>query len=194
TTVYQVTSNLTGVCANKDTVTISLSNPSVSFTADPLTGFYPLTVNFTNTSSANAINLFWNFGDPASADNTSALINPSHIYEEGGNYIVILIGTDAKGCTDTATTLIVVEKLFVPNVFTPGGYNPKFLVSASGLSEYFIQLFNRWGKKVFESNDINNSWDGKDCVDGTYFYVIKATGVDGKVYDKKGFVQRIESH
>lgn len=81
--------------------------------------------------------------------------------------------------------------LFVPNVFTPGGSNPVFFISSYGLIEYSIKIFDRWGDKVFESNDVREYWNGNNVSDGTYYYVIRATGLGKKEYDKKGFVQKI---
>jgi PKD repeat protein len=189
-----VTDNTSG-CADSAVVTVNSSSPNVSFTATPTSGFHPLTVNFTNTSSPSVVTYLWNFGDTLSGvDNTSTLINPTHVYNTEGQYIVTLIGIDANGCTDTATILIDVNNtsiLIIPNVFTPGGTNPLFKVTGFAISNYSIQIFDRWGKKKFESNDINNSWDGDNASDGTYYYLIKAKGVDNKDYDEKGWLQLI---
>jgi hypothetical protein len=81
--------------------------------------------------------------------------------------------------------------LFVPNVFTPGGSNPVFIISSYGLINYSIKIFDRWGDKVFESTDVTEYWNGNNVSDGTYYYVIKATGLGKKEYDKKGFVEKI---
>ncbi len=84
--------------------------------------------------------------------------------------------------------------IFIPNVFTPGGTHPLFLVNTKNLVSYNIQIFDRWGKKIFESSDVNSPWDGKNVMDGTYYYLIEAKGVDKKEYNKKGFLQRIGMH
>ncbi len=76
-----------------------------------------------------------------------------------------------------------------PNVFTPNndGVNDKFKVEHSGTFDNFsIVIFNRWGRKVYEAKDISFEWDGKDCDDGVYYYVINAKGSDGKDYNAKG--------
>jgi gliding motility-associated-like protein len=121
-------------------------------------------------------------------------MNPTHTFATEGQYTVTVVATDANGCTDTATAVIDVfgtSVLIVPNVFTPGGQNPTFMVTTFALSSYSIQIYNRWGKKVFESTDPQDSWDGNNVSDGTYFYLIKAQGQDSKDYNLSGFVQRI---
>lgn len=195
TTYTLIVTNSTSGCADTSTFNITGTSPSVSFVASPSTGFYPLNVQFTNTSSANTVNVIWNFGDTISgANNTSTQFDPTHVYAQEGTYTVTLVGVDANGCTDTATAIIEVtgqSALFIPNVFTPGGLNPLYKVAGVNITDYSIQIFDRWGVKVYESGDINNSWTGGDSKDGTYFYVIKAKGVEGKEFDEKGYLQLI---
>ncbi len=191
-----VTDNSSG-CVDSSVVTVNATSPMVSFTASPTSGFHPLNVNFSNTSDPSVVTYLWNFGDTLSGiNNTSTLINPSHVFNTEGQYIVTLIGIDANGCADTATILIDVNNtsiLIIPNIFTPGGANPYFKVSGFAINNYNIQIFDRWGKKKFESNDLNNSWSGDNSSDGTYYYLIKAVGVDGKEYDEKGWLQLIRA-
>ena len=43
-------------------------------------------------------------------------------------------------------------------------------------SKYHLQIYNRWGEKVFESRDSSQGWDGKfnglDCASGVYAYIL----------------------
>jgi len=98
--------------------------------------------------------------------------------------------TAANEC-DSVERFAVLEvedcSIFVPNVITPNGdgFNEVFLI---GNIEYFdkvsIAIFNRWGNKLFEQENYDNSWDGvgpsgKVLPDGTYFYTVELDG--GKV-------------
>ena len=81
----------------------------------------------------------------------------------------------------------------VPNVFTPNGdgHNDVFTLnkdSIYGMQNFEINIFNRWGKKVYESKDPYFSWDGNNLADGVYFYYLEGKGVDGKNYKMKGTV------
>jgi gliding motility-associated-like protein len=76
--------------------------PSVAFTGSPLTGCFPLPVQFANQTtpgSGTITNWEWDFGDGA----TSALQNPSHTYTAAGNYNVTLRATNNFGCFSTLT-------------------------------------------------------------------------------------------
>jgi len=84
--------------------------------------------------------------------------------------------------------------LFVPNTFTPNGdgLNDIFLPFGTFINVYVLQIYNRWGEKIFESNDMNLGWDGnfkdKYAPEGVYIYFIKAKGENGKDISLKGSV------
>jgi gliding motility-associated-like protein len=70
-------------------------------------------------------------------------------------------------------------QLAMANVITPGtkdGLND--VLKITGIENFpgsNIKIFNRWGKKVFESDDYNNSdraWDGENLAAGVYYYVL----------------------
>lgn len=87
---------------------------------------------------------------------------------------------------------IAESALSVPNTFTPNGdgTNDEFRVAYRSIASFEIYIYDQWGRKVYESNDITKGWDGyvgsKLGTIGTYFYVIKAEGTDGVNHDKKG--------
>jgi CHU_C Type IX secretion signal domain len=77
-----------------------------------------------------------------------------------------------------------VYKLLVPNVFTPDGspgYNDNFEIGfgADGLTpgeagqKVQLIVINRWGKKVFESQDYKNDWKAQDLEGGVYYFDVK---------------------
>lgn len=100
-------------------------------------------------------------------------------------------------CEDTIPDSVPAE-IIPPNVFTPNGdgINDLFEIKTSGIENYHCLIFDRWGVKVFETTNAGNYWDGRTtsgmpCPDGTYYYLIEATGTDTKTIIKKGFVQVI---
>lgn len=86
--------------------------PNPAFTATPTTGCAPLTVGFTNTSTAT-VSYDWDFGN----GNTSlATSPPSQTYSTPGSYLVSLVGTSTSGCTNVEVATIVVNS---PPTITP---------------------------------------------------------------------------
>lgn len=87
------------------------------------------------------------------------------------------------------------SNLIVPNIFTPNGdgKNDEFIVLSTNISELDAEVFNRWGKLIGSWSGVNGYWDGTStsgstAPEGTYFYIITATGNDGVEYLEKGHV------
>ena len=100
---------------------------------------------------------------------------------DSGTYFIVV--QDAFGCQDTLT--IYLEKFSevkIPNVFNPnsGNENNRTFV-VQGMTEPEIKVFNRWGFNIFESGSYMNDWDGENCADGIYYYVVK-NKADGEAY------------
>lgn len=138
--------------------------------------FINLPITFENLSE-NATTYQWTFGDGSA----SAMVHPNNTYTVPGSYDIMLIAMDDKGCVDTIIRNIIIKDefyLYIPNTFTPDGnrFNNVFEVSAIGVVEFEIKIFNRWGERVFDSNDVNFKWDGfykgEPVQDGTYIWKI----------------------
>jgi gliding motility-associated-like protein len=119
---------------------------------------------FLNTSD-NTHYSHWTFGDGITSEETS----PFHSYIDTGYYNVSLLVITEYGCQDTTDRLIFVRDaytFYAPNAFTPdhNGLNETFLVKGIGInnSTFRMLIYSRWGGLVFESNDIEQGWDGRD--------------------------------
>jgi gliding motility-associated-like protein len=88
-------------------------------------------------------------------------------------------------------------KVFVPNAFRPGGVNSVFLPVTTyvNLSDYQLMIFNRWGLKVFESEDQYTGWDGTNNgvkqEFGVYVYLLRFKTSRGEHIELKGTVTLI---
>jgi len=89
-----------------------------------------------------------------------------------------------------------ISNIILPNVFTPNfdSINDVFKPILDEIVEMDFSIFNRYGNLVFETSRLNGFWDGRTTSgepfkDGVYFCVLNATGVDGKKYKEKTFVQ-----
>lgn len=95
---------------------------------------------------------------------------------------VIVVVTDANGCTGTDTAQVIVSTFTIPSGFSPNGdgINDSFVIPGIETSNAELTVWNRWGGKVFESSNYQNNWDascqGSGCLgsgivpEGTYFY------------------------
>ncbi len=149
-------------------------------------------VNFINQSSIDSAS-FWSFGDGA----FSSEFSPGHLYHETGAFEIQLIVVDQNGCRDTAYSEINVKpatSLFIPNAFSPNGdrVNDTFHAYFVNKVSVTTQIFDRWGKKIYEWSDLNGSWDG--TVDGSqaqsdvYVYRLESIDIFGVKEVRIGYV------
>lgn len=106
-------------------------------------------------------------------------------------------------CKSSDSTRMEVFRVKVPNVITPNGdgVNDTFTPMAdswSGIERHHIEIFNRWGEKVWETDDFEAGWDGKrndkHVAEGTYFWVAELFfGIDTNPMTIKGTVTVIRS-
>ena len=112
--------------------------------------------------------------------------NPKHLYNgDKDKYHIRLKVFNSGGCTDSADAWVCYRDTivyFVPTAFSPNGdgLNDVFDVSANGMREFELSIFNRWGEVMFRTNQIGKGWDGtyggKPCMEGMYAWRIKYKG------------------
>ena len=177
------------------TITI-FENPKANFNYNPYTiSTLNPDINFVNTST-NASLYLWDFGDSIS----SIIESPSHIYDDAGVYDVMLIVKNINECMDSITKNIVMYYdflLHVPTAFTPNddGDNDQFGPLGLRMEKYLsygLYIYNQWGGVIFETEDVNDWWDGADSQNGTYAWAIVIVDELGKVHKKVGEVLLIK--
>ena len=149
-----------------------------------------------STFALDGLSYLWYFGD-----NTGSIVEDpeSHYYPESGEYTVTLgVTTEINNCYKELSQVVLVKPLYYyysPNSFTPNGdmMNDTFSPSVVGVETFELFIFDRWGKQVFYSNDINQKWDGTfestDAQSGTYnFKVLVKKYYDDTIYQEYGVV------
>ena len=170
---------------------VSILNPLVQFT-DQSTGQYQIT------------DWLWRFTDGIQSTATSTLRNPTHNYSDTGTFCASLVVMDQHGCMDSLTSCFVVNPLFtfyIPDAFSPNGdgVNDVFLPKGSYIKNYEMYIFDRWGMKLFYSNDITVGWNGKSgggsgivAQEDTYVYLINVTDSKNNKHTYNGKVNLIK--
>ena len=171
------------------TITVSpVPTAAFTFTPNP-----PQENSFTDfqNQSTSATKYLWNFAD----GDTSTEMNPRHLFPATSTYNVCLKATNETGCSDDTcidVRALVKPLVDVPKAFTPGrfGVNGNIRVEGFGITEMHWNIYNRWGQKVYESNNRKVGWDG--TVNGklqpmdVYSYTLKVTFSDGTKATKTG--------
>jgi len=165
-----------------------------SIVAAPVGGYAPLEVSFAQQSETGKVS--WDFGDETSS---STETNPVHVFEKYGTYTVTLTIENEEGemVTDTREIEVLANSSItnIPNIITPNydGNNDLLTIGTKNIETFQILIQDKKGHLIFESNDKDNSWDGKNKYDefvpaGNYVLILVAVGVDGKIYKQTGSV------
>ncbi|MBU0489083.1 MAG: gliding motility-associated C-terminal domain-containing protein [Bacteroidetes bacterium] len=131
--------------------------------------------------------------------------NPTVIFQDTGSYDITLVVYSVDGCVDSVTQTVVVwpdVNIFIPNAFTPGitDYNEEWRCFGTYIDEstFEVVVFDRWGEVIFESNDMNEGWNGKYrnagseyCPGGVYPYVVSFRSGAGKEYKYIGHINLV---
>lgn len=147
------------------------------------------------TSENDDFTYLW---EPAISLDDNTISNPEATPDETTTYTLTV--TDGDGCTTTERITVTVLTpecnkpfIFFPNAFTPNndGFNDiVYLRAAFSVDEVFFMIYTRWGEKVFESNSIDDGWDGRFkgealCSD-VYAYYLRVRCANGDEYTEKG--------
>lgn len=175
-------------------------NPQASFSYSPemLTNFVPQ-VSFDDQSEGGAF-WEWYINDEDFVYGQKA----GYTFRDTGLQKVELMVENEFGCRDTTVLYIDVEPeitYFLPNAFTPNGdgKNEEFVGIGyfRGLRNFQLQIFNRWGELIFETNNPDEGWNGqrynsgKPVPGGVYPLLVKYNEPRGKQHQVKGFVTLI---
>ncbi|MFH1004790.1 MAG: gliding motility-associated C-terminal domain-containing protein [Bacteroidota bacterium] len=175
------------VCSKQDTARVSVGiEPLADFKWVTSLSYQGINVQFLDKST-NATSWYWNFGD---GTNTSQQ-NPRHVFPYNNTYYITLVAINPY-CSDSLVdtmqvgdlnSLVAITRV---NIFTPNGdgindcFRPAITDTTADLLQQYItmEVYDRWGVKVFESTPGENCWDGrtlnnKEMITGTYYYIAK---------------------
>lgn len=156
----------------------------------PIVSFSPDTVVFNGTfiqlsplvSGANIFSYKWT---PSLGLNSDTIKNP--ISHPTNNITHTLYATTKNGCIASGDITIKIDRLFIPNAFSPNGDNINDVWKIIGLPQnkkYVITVFDRYGRPVFSSIDYSTQWNGtfngSPLPVGTYYYTIHIKDTNAK--------------
>lgn len=162
-------------------------------------GSAPIEIRFQDQSKGNITGWSWQFGRFGRAVER----NPFYVFTSFGTDTVNLtVINDFSGCVHQMESPLVVNvmesMLEIPNTFTPNGdgVNDEFRVVYRSLRKFNMLIYNRWGRKVFESSNPAEGWDGtvggSMGAPGVYFYYIEAEGYQpNEKYRRQGPIHLI---
>lgn len=148
---------------------------------------------------------WWNFGDN-DFFRDSINLNPTHYYNtnDARDYYSYLIVANQYGCRDTAYLKVEIGpdfSFYIPNAFSPenqDGVNDIFTGVGIGIEKYEMWIFDRWGEKIYYTDDIHKGWNGKYkgtdeiCKSDVYVWKVRLKNVLGKKLEYVGHVTLVK--
>ncbi len=188
-TLYNVDVSNNGFCGGSKTIYVQVNpNPKVQAGRDTSINLNePMYLSASGTGT-----MTWIDGEEiACKDCPNSQVFPKR------NSCYVIETVNEFGCKAKDQMCIEVTRdfgIYIPNVFSPNGdgLNDEFLVFGYNISEFYIEIFDRWGEFIFNSKDITIGWKGtyknKICQDGVYVYKVSYKGLDGIKTSKTGHV------
>ena len=160
-------------CIAKDSINVKyIGAPSLNAISDTsLCEGNPFIISIPNGDYS----ILWNDGD----------INSIRYFNQSGLFTITL--TNQCGIASDSFKLEFINcnvDLIIPNIITPNGdgYNDYFVIKDAKECILNIQIYNKWGVKVFEDGNYKNNWNdkykGKDLADGVYYYILEAKNLN----------------
>lgn len=200
------TFNVTLKCVSDSGCISNYNSPSlVNVYPKPIAGFnvtpeeideFEPQIQVTNTAlGASSVNYMLNPGPTFNTPNFNYNLNS----DGPGKLLIVQFAINSYGCNDTLIKILDIKPSFViylPNTFTPNadGLNDGFGAKGVGILQFEMQVFDRWGHVIFESNDIYNYWDGtvkggnEPIKDDVYTWKVQVLDVNHKNHDLTGHV------
>jgi len=193
---------VSGACTDTAWVTVIVNTlPSANAGTD-VTIAYGSTAQLSGSGSGSGSGSYnWS---PSSGLSCTNCQNPAASPLTTTTYIVTF--TDSNGCSMTDTVVVFVDEtcrdIYLPNVFSPNGdgENDELQIyhnNIACISEFRIVIYDRWGEKIFQSENPSFRWDGfygkllyetQEMNSTVVAYRMKATFISGKTIDQRGNV------
>ena len=179
---YAVKTSKEGCLSQESTVIVTV-NPNPQFTVEGncLSNRFVLTV-LPTAASFDPITASYQWSGPNGYSSTS---NPIDITQlPVGIYTVTV--TNTFGCQKELSMPVTYTFCEIPNVITPNGDSANEFFELSGLKVDLLEIYNRWGVKVYDKEPYTNEWHGQNnegdqLPDGTYYYYIQLQNKETRV-------------
>jgi len=173
-----------GYCIDDDEIVVDIPE---SITVDLGTdlSICPLLNESINLDAGDGTDFIWSTGDTSSSIDVT----------QPGIYSVTV--SNSAGCTsegETSVTTVCETAFLLPNAFSPNGdnVNDYFRPQTQFVENYSLQVYDRWGKVLFATTNLDDAWDGTNKGEtqpmGVYVWFASYTDNAGNVIKEKGNV------
>ena len=178
-------------CVDTDKVTIQVFAPPIIKTRTSYNAYWGNVIDLkAEVSSITKGKFTWK---PAELLSCSDCSSPRIVPEKDTELYVYFI--DSNQCADSVKIIINFDgDLFIPNSFSPNNdtKNDVFQAIGHGITDFNLDVYNRWGEHIITLNSIEEFWDGKykglQSPDGVYNWQLNYITKLGKAFTRTGHV------
>jgi len=196
-TLTAISGNNCSASASFDSLIYIYPKPTARFLiTPPITTLSNAVILFNDESTGATVVNYTNFGDGYSSTER----NPYHEYTDTGTFWIHQTVYNQFDCMDSilGTVEILYDyNFYIPSAFTPnaGGLNPSFQGYGTGISNYQMDIYDRYGELIYTTTDMNAPWDGtlngNDAREGVYVYKVYITDIFALAHTYTGRVTLI---
>lgn len=183
--------------AQSNIITVEIASPPTAVaTVSQDTIISGQSTLLTGTTNSNSATFLWQPATSLVCD----ICQSTNATPDSSTSFLLTVTDVNSGCVgyDTVTVFVTHEfNIFVATAFSPNldGINDDLLVHGTGIKSFTLDVFDRWGMKVFTTSDQKIGWDGnhkdKPVVAGIYTYYLKYEKFDGTFGELKGNITLI---
>ncbi|MDI9258020.1 T9SS type B sorting domain-containing protein [Flavobacterium sedimenticola] len=179
--VYTVSAMLQNCPSGEASVTVNVNSlPEFTVQQECLNQDYVVTV-LPLANSFNPLSASFAWTGP---NNFTANQNPI-VITQGDTGVYQVTVTDENGCSVAQSTEIIRTICFIPNVITPNNDMLNDSFDLTGFDVDRLEIYNRWGRKVYEKDNYTNEWHGQNrqgerLPDSTYYYILNFRSGENK--------------
>ncbi|HNW70065.1 MAG TPA: gliding motility-associated C-terminal domain-containing protein [Bacteroidales bacterium] len=191
-----------GACYHIDMVSVIECDSNIKYAAAGKDTTLCLgdSIRIGSNDTLNGYQFVWS---PAAGLSDSSIQNPYAMPEVTTTYQLMQSYYNSYYSSDEVTITVIdcstppldttaSRVLYIPNIFSPNsdGQNDVLYIRGENIKEASLCIYNRWGEKVFETQDKNTGWDGtykgKACPADVYIFYVSITFADGITEQRKG--------
>jgi gliding motility-associated-like protein len=192
-TIYQVIGQDVNGCFDTAQVTVTLYPQPFIQTIPDVYAIYGDVITL-GASSSTPGQYIWS---PAEYLSCTICANPTTVPNQ--DMIFTVNYTDLNGCSASDNISIYYDPIiYIPNTFTPDDdeFNQQFQIVGSNITEFELEIYNRWGELIYTITDFDDYWDGtykgKMCQDGTYTWKLVFKDFQNRKYVRTGHVNLLK--
>jgi gliding motility-associated-like protein len=192
-TTFTVTATLNGCVKTASAIVTARPNPTVNAGPDQ-TIMVGEEVMLSGTSSILPRTITW--APAMNVTNPNILVTPARPSQTTNYTLTVVEANTGCSASDNMTVTVIPYCVKAMNAFTPNGdgINDRWLLTTSDqcTRNITVNVYNRYGHLVYSNPNYTNTWEGtingKPLPDGTYYYSVKYTLINGRIIEQKGDV------